>query len=220
MTDMDKAFRDQVKVMKDTQAYLEDLKASGNADANFQYIIEPSNPYRILKNELSNVESHLEELGVWSFKKAFEEFASLIRKLASVAAAGEDDPDKPKMCSWKDLAASLEHVYSQYVEKLLPKEEEDNTDKILSYSSEKFRALFQWLKAKAEKDANFHTIIFVERKSTAFYMNRILTALSQKYPFIRSDFVHGDTKINLFSNESAMDSKKQVYILFFNIFSC
>ena len=154
---------------------------------------------RIIKNELSNVESHLEDLGVWSFKKAFEEFVSLIRRLAS------DDADNPKMCSWKrDLATSLEHVYSQYVEKLLPKEEEDNVEKILSYSSEKFRALFHWLKANmSDKHANFKTIVFVERISTAFYMNRLLSALSQKFTFIKSD---------LEWIEAPMDSKKQVTI--------
>ena len=147
---------------------------------------------RIIKNELSNVESDLEELGVWSFKKAFEEFVLLIRRLAS---------DNPKMCSFKGLADSLEHVYSQYVEKLLPKDEED---KILSYSSEKFRALFHWLKAKmSEKHVNFKTIVFVERMSTAFYINRLFSALSQKFTFIKSD---------LEWIEAPMDSKKQVLI--------
>lgn len=151
----------------------------------------------IIENELSNVESNLEELGVWSFKKAFEEFALLIRRLAS------DHPDNPKMCLWKGLADSLEQVYSQYVEKLLPKEEEDNFEKILSYSSEKFRALFHWLKAKADKEDNFNTIVLVDRMSTAFYMNRLLSALSQKFPFVKSD---------LEWIEAPMDSKKQVLI--------
>jgi ERCC4-related helicase len=107
------------------------------------------------------------------------------------------------MCSLKGLADSLEHVYTQYVEKLLPKEEEDNVEKILSYSSEKFRALFHWLKAKAEKEDNFKTIVFVERMSTAFYINRLLSALSQKFTFIKS---------HLEWIEAPMDSKKQVLI--------
>lgn len=201
MSDLDRQFRDQIKENKDIQASQEELGQTYAFEQDLIFVSDPKNPYKILKNELSNLQNHLEELGLWSFKKAFDDFLQRWSKVKVEDAESE----------WKMMLHHLSEIRLTYIETLLPKVDEDNVEKLLEYSSQKLRALIEWLKEKANNYKTFHAIVFVERRSTAYYLNLVLTQLGEKYPFIKSNFMHGDAKGAI---DVPMDLKKQVNGIF------
>ncbi len=164
------------KLDKKFTEYSKQLKANETVP-QFEELIE--NPYRLLKKEFGDLQVLFAELGLWSFKEAF---SCVIKSL------------KNKASDWKDC------YHGKNIEKLLENIELcfsgmlSNVDSlnVLGHSSEKVNVLVQIFKENNLKsqEKNFHSIVFVDRKIIAVYLNEILKSLRSmpEWKFLRSDF--------------------------------
>lgn len=139
------------------------------------------NPYKTLKKELCDLEVLFVELGLWSFDKAFKTTIDYL---------------KAKILDWKDCSQGESFVklvlsLETCINNLLNDVECLDTN-LLIYSSEKVNALVQIYKEKGQSSVkeNFHSIVFVDRKIVAVYLDMILKKLSEMpgWTFLRSDF--------------------------------
>lgn len=207
MTKLDELFRKCVKENKDLYAAMED-EGLDSPDMNNlqQYVGDPTSPYGIVKRELSNLETILLELGSWSFKKAFGKFLPYLKKIAAVQGKNQTN--------WLKLVEHFEDTNNRVVRQLVPDEDENDVEKMYyKYSSKKVRALVDLLKSRAMDAKDFHAIIFVERKMTAYYLNDFLTSLKPKIALLRCDYVHGiNSRTANISND--LDLKRQVGEMF------
>ncbi|CAF0962428.1 unnamed protein product [Brachionus calyciflorus] len=157
-----------------------------NSEKNFMFSNENENPYKTLKRELSDLESILEDLGLWSFSIALQD---TISKLKSSDLVSYDATIKSEI---KSFVEKMESLLNDEVRKLISKDDEENLEKILAYSSEKLNCLLDIYLEKSEL-SSFHSIVFVERKAASFYIDFVLQKLSklEKWAFIKSDHIFG-----------------------------
>jgi hypothetical protein len=170
------------------------------------------NPFKIVKNILGAMKEILKELGLWAFVVYLKEI--LTKKMFSECMnnfkASYNLIDENLINDTLDFIRKIE-AYFRYLidEKRLLDDEELEPKNIIKNSCNKLSCLLQVLNDAYEFEKNssltttttikgykFHSIIFVERKSIAEYIDRILKALSslEEWNFIRSDFVTGNSQ--------------------------
>lgn len=206
MSETERNYRQQMKDQLDQQESIEDLNELILDFANSALIrLEDINLYKLFKNELSDLENQLDELGIWSFKKAFLKTVETVNEIARKLSIDGLDQKLTSFC--KELATNVNRIKSDLVEKLLPSEEEV---KILEYSSAKVRALVDFLEENSKENKRLHGIVFVERKSIAARLNDILSSIGNagRLTCIKSDFIHGDQKLGI--SQANMNAIKQV----------
>lgn len=184
------------------------LKAKLNSDENDDNSNKSSNnPYKYLKKEFTEQLHILLELGLYGFKQAFTAFKSTVNK--RIESYNQID-----LKEINELIESLKMHFDYLLSLNLPDEDEQEGNKILGYSSKKVNALVDiyreaYRTEMVEISSKFHSIIFVDRKRIAFYLNSILEKLSnscENLNFIKCSFVYG-TSMN---NAEQMNPTKQV----------
>lgn len=159
------------------------------------------NVFNALKKECSDIENIFDELGLWSFYKALKIF--VIDQLDTNKFFSTEPNEKNKLDEIKLNFRNLLDLVPTF----LSEENEINAEKILEYSSDKFKKLFEIYLKQKNNNQNFHSIIFVERKSTAYHMDLILKNLAQTetWSFIKSDYIS-----SISGGKKNMNSTQQV----------
>lgn len=197
------------------------------------------NPFSKLKKKLANLDSALMDLGIWSFKHAFQAF------LEQESKSKYMDENE----NITEFTQSLQLINDSIVNKMTDFGGELNeADKIRVYSSDKVSSLLDLLKIYANEQRDrmiptsfsmpslsaaqssptssshfkslssnlFHAIIFVERKHTAYYLNKLFQKLHDSKPeewsFLKSDFVCSCNRTEI--DIDIMNPSKQVTIYF------
>lgn len=207
MDEQERALKAERKAKEDQLELLEDFSEL----VTITSYVEPTKLFKVFKNILSDLENQLDEMGLWSFKKTFGSFVTLTADIVRKITVDMDDDDEKYVSFWKQFSVTIDKIHNELVKKLLPDDVPDEADHILKYSSQKVRALVEYLKEMptkldGDKAKSFHGILFVQRKSTANSLNELLTSL--KLPFIKPDFIHGDKMFGISLNN--MNSMKQV----------
>lgn len=192
-TEYDEKFSKFLKERKDNL-----LKSSSASSRIFN--TETDNPFKVIKKELGDLENLLEELGLWSFCKAYQDSVQrILNNFNSV--------DKSLNNNVIDLMkTSLTSLFNQHVRSIISEEDENNLEKILELSSVKVNCLLDIFNSY-KATPKFHSIVFVDRKTIAFHLNLIIQNLSQldEWKFIKSDYLFSDS-----GSYVAMSATKQV----------
>lgn len=144
---------------------------------------ENESPFKTIKRECSDLDNILKDLGLWSFSIALQDAIEKYKKNDSISSKN--------VTEMKNFGEQLEDLFKQ-VRLKISQEEEENLENILIFSSEKLNCLLD-IYNENNKKSNFHSIVFVERKSTAKYIDIVFKKLSQieKWSFIKSDHLFG-----------------------------
>ncbi|RNA38512.1 Endoribonuclease Dicer [Brachionus plicatilis] len=188
--------------------------AFNGEDRQMIFSSQNDNPYNSIKKECSDVQNVFEELGLWSFCKALREFND---RLVSTNYSAFEPSEKKKI---DEFIKKFENLF-EMVREIMSEEDEHNVEKIYQFSSEKLKKMLDIYLQQKENNQNFHSIIFVERKYMAYFMDMILKNLNQTetWSFIKSDFISSisGTKKNmtLTQQEKALRSfrKHEINIL-------
>jgi hypothetical protein len=187
--------------LKKKQIY-NDEEASSYLNAS----VDTENPFKVIKKELSELEHILEELGIWSFALAYQQ------SIINIQSCMEYFNDKIETNFIELFLQNLKNIFEQSIQSLLSKEDQDDSKKILEYSSNKLNCLVNLFQANNLKFKQFHSIVFVERRSTAFYLNKLFSKLNEldDYNFIKSDFLYGYSSSKYPGVDIVMNNIKQV----------
>jgi superfamily II DNA/RNA helicase len=94
----------------------------------------------------------------------------------------------------ENIMNSFKKIFDIFMSEIadLNSENEDDLNKITKYSSQKVNCLLELLKCQ-DKSLKFHSIIFVERKQTAQYLDiifqRLSLSLNNEWNFLRSNLL-------------------------------
>ncbi len=154
---------------------------------------------------MSELEHILEELGIWSFALAYEQSIIIIK------SSIEYFSDKIETNVIESFLENLNNIFESSIQPVLSKEDLEDPKKILFNSSNKLNCLVNLFQANLEYK-QFHSIVFVERKSTAFYLNKLFSKLNEldEYKFIKSDFLYGYSSSKSSGCDIVMNNIKQV----------
>lgn len=168
--------------------------------------VDTENPFKTIKKELSELEHILEELGSWSFAGAFEQ------SLLNIQSCLEYFNDKLELNVMNLFLENLKKIFESSIQSILSKEDLEDSKKILDNSSNKLNCLVNLFQANNLKSKEFHSIVFVERRSTAFYLNKLFSKLNEldDYKFIKSDFIYGYSTSKAPGTDIVMNNIKQV----------
>ncbi len=108
----------------------------------------------------------------------------------------------------EEFVANFESAFESTMRLSITEQDQNDPNQILKYSSDKLNSLVDLIRNINAKPQLVHSIVFVERRSIAFYLNSLLSKLSQleEWKFIRSDFLFSICK----SSNIDMDKTKQV----------
>lgn len=171
--------------------------------------VQDDKPYKLLKKLFADLESVFLELGLWSFAKAFENTRLIINTKSSEWRENPITNDLALLATRADLSVS----------NLLQNFDVTNEElNILENSSQKVKCLVDLFQSAAldTRSDSFHSIVFVDRKSTAIHLNNLFCELSKKenWTFLISDYLFGDSACS--ESGDRMTFKKQVDLhLFF-----
>lgn len=165
---------------------------------------DSENPFKVVKKELSDLINIYEELGIWSLSIACEDAIQTIK--------GSFDSFKHSIdiSVMDNIGDSIKTAVYTAIRQVMNEEDEKDAKKILKYSTEKVRCFVEVLR-NSFGDKKIHGIVFVERKHTAYYLNRILDSIKvlDEYSFIKSDFLFGASRSN---TKEVMNNAKQVIL--------
>jgi superfamily II DNA/RNA helicase len=157
------------------------------------------------------LEKVYEELGLFSLKsalnKTLECMESFIKSL---------DSNFNQLASVKSIQISFENILNKLNLQLSQEEElDENRNKlnlyeiIIKYSSNKVKSLLEIFRTHNQSN-KFWSIVFVERKYTASFLNDLIQKLSEnssEWTFLKSDLIYGSSREN---NRETFNSIKQV----------
>ncbi len=177
------------------------------------------NPYKFLRSVFTDLQHILVELGLYSFKKAYHETIStkkLDEKLAILLL------NFAKLEGIENLVKTIVTYFDDLILNYLPDSLDQDINNILKYSSAKVKALVEIFRkvnvkdnvnadANSDIDSKFHSIVFVERKKTVYYLDALFKEFSvlEDLNFIKSTYIHGSSALNA---EETMNHKKQVSV--------
>lgn len=176
--------------------------------------------FREFERELSNLKDILEEIGLYSFRKALSTvFNDLLMRINIKRLKNDAKLAVDLIESSFEL---LKSIADDCVRK--GKEEEDDNDdemsarEMLELSSEKLRCLVDLFRERRCSDnvdvAKFHAIVFAERKLTVEYLAAFFNALAnddnEQYGYLKSGFVVGSST---YSSKEAAGSLSDEEIL-------
>ena len=182
----------------------ENIRKLVNDEENFfLFSTKNKNLFTSLKRECSDLENIFDDLGLWSFSIALKQF---MEKLNAEDFSTFESTEKQKINLVRGDFENLLKNLSQFISET----DELNCEKILEFSSDKLKKLLDiFLKNKIENH-NFHSIIFVERKSIAFLIDLVLKKLAETetWSFIKSDYISSIT-----GGKKNMSLTQQVFLL-------
>ncbi len=181
--------------------YSKQSKARANAPQPDENI---ENPYRLLNKEFGDLKVLFDELGLWGFKEAFSCVMESLKNKAS------DWKNCNRRKTIEKLLENIELCFSGLLSEV-------DSLNVLRYSSEKVNVLVQIFKENNLKsqEKNFHSIVFVDRKIIAVYLNEILKSLRSmpEWQFLCSDFYFsiGTSGQSKSTNQFRSEIKKNVW---------
>ena len=163
---------------------------------------EIENPFKIIKKELTDLINIYEELGIWSFTSA------CLDSLKTIKRALEACNHCLSTEIIQNIVDSIHDNLFFLIRQTMSLEDQNDSNKILEYSSEKVNCLIEIFRSSFEAK-QFHAIVFVERKYTAYYLDQIMQKICSldEFSFIKSDYVFGNTRQN---TKEIMNNAKQV----------
>lgn len=192
-----KKFRHQNEELPEMTPNLEEIKREFS-----KLSIDLENPFKVIKKELSDLINIFEELGIWSLSQACVDSVKTIKRSLETC--------KHFITTElvENIGESINKSVFFLIRKLMSKDDEQDVNKVLKYSSEKVNCLVDIFRSSLMAN-KFHAIVFVERKHTAFYLDKILQKISklEEFNFIKSDFVFGNSRQNI---KEIMNNSKQV----------
>lgn len=167
----------------------EKIKKMVNENENFLvFSSKNENIFNSLKKECFDLENIFDELGLWSFSKALKQF---MEKLNNVNFSNFES-EKQKIILIKE---KFEKILQNLVSQFISETDEQNPEKILEFSSDKLKKMLDVFFDFKTNSQNFHSIIFVERKSIAYSIDLVLKELAQTetWSFIKNDYISSIT---------------------------
>ena len=172
-------------------------------DDNLKHLND--NIFKPLKKEFNDLKSVFLELGLWSFNLAYNNsMQTIINKIPTVCY--DDDADY-----FQSYIEGLKLKFDDIISKLYTNDE--ITQNILQFSSEKVNCLIEIfqdanLRPTDEQNEKIHSIVFVERKKIAYYLDILFKTINQRddFNFIQSDHLYSSSQ----SNAKDMSILKQV----------
>lgn len=149
--------------------------------------------FKEFERELLNLKEILEEIGIYSFRKALNNlFDDLLTNLNSKRV----QKHATVVAYIKNVFDLLKSIVDDCVKRA---DDELNTNEILELCSGKLHCLFDLFRErralKHEADSKFHAIVFAERKLTVEYLADLFNMLSKsdEYSYLKSGFVVGNS---------------------------
>lgn len=191
---------------KDLTEQIEKLQLKEDDD-HLNHLVD--NVFKPLKREFGDLKSIFLELGLWSFNIAYNDsMENMLDKIPTVCF----DSDATY---FKEYVRDIKLKFDDLIFKCYSQDE--ITENILEFSSEKVNCLveiFHDANLKSSEDTQnekMHSIVFVDRKKIAYYLDFLLKKLNQRdcLNFIQSDHLYSSSQ----SNAKDMSILKQVIYL-------
>jgi hypothetical protein len=148
----------------------------------------------------------IEELGLAAFHFKFQFIKEKLERLCSEINSQSTNLHFPKIL--EEILKDLNNLYDMYLnETKFLNIDEINKQILYKMTSVKVKYFLQQIKlAYQNEKISFHSIVFVERRETAYILNQLLNSLADgEWSFISCDFVLGsnDDLIMMTSKEQA-----------------
>lgn len=166
------------------------------------------------KKYFTDTDYVIEELGLAAFHFKYQFIKEKLERLCSELNSQSMNLDFSKVL--EEILKELKNLYDMYLnETQILSIDEINKQILYKMTSVKVKYFLEQIKlAYQSEKINFYSIVFVERRETAYILNQLLNGLVDgEWSFISCDFVLG-------SNDDLikMTSKEQVCILYWKYF--
>jgi len=144
------------------------------------------------KKYFTDTDYVIEELGLASFHFKYQFMKDKLERLCNEIVCSQSE-NKEFLTVLKEILQDLDDLHANFLnETNLMNENKIDENSLSKMISVKVKTLLKLLKNKYDNEKKIHSIVFVERRETAYLLNQLLTSLSEaETAFIKSGYIIG-----------------------------